>query len=157
MKPLIIGQAPGPSGNPTPLAGRCGGRLAALCGLDLRAFLTAFDRANVFATFPGKAGAGDAFPVEEARARADAMAEVVAARDHVVLLGWNVARAFRVSPVGYFEWTRLSRDCGEVTVAPHPSGLNRWWNVPHVDEARRFWTAFYAATAAPKADRNSAP
>lgn len=143
MRPLVIGQAPGPRSDPRqPLSGASGRRLALLCGLELAAFLAAFERINLLPAHPGKAGKGDDFPLETARHRADSMREIVAARDRVVLLGWNVARAFRVAGQveGFFEWTRFSRDCGEVAVCPHPSGISHWWNVPdNVAQASVFW------------------
>jgi uracil-DNA glycosylase len=149
VKHLIVGQAPSRGRDGLePLSGRSGRRLADLCGLTLEAFLARFDRVNLLAEWPGSAGAkGDAFPIDEARAAAESLAEVVAARDRIVLLGWNVARAFRFAGDvdGWFDWGRLSRDCGEVVVAPHPSGVNLWWNDPaNVARARAFWRALAA-------------
>jgi hypothetical protein len=133
MKPLLIGLAPGRIGDGEPLAGLCGRRLADLCDLDLDAYLARFDRINLY---PCQI---DRLYLSEARRMADRLAERVAAREIAVFLGSDVGRAFLVrSP--FFQWTKLSRDCGDVVVAPHPSGRNRWWNNPaNVRRARMFW------------------
>lgn len=140
---IVVGQAPGPRSDPAePLAGSSGRRLAVLCGLDLPAFLARFERANLLAAYPGPASKGDAFPMAFARSAAGAMAERVASREVVVLLGLNVARAFRLRRPEFFRQTRFSRDCGVVYVCPHPSGVSHWWNDPsNVALARRFWRA----------------
>ena len=44
-----------------------------------------------------------------------------------VLLGGNVARAFRLES-GWFSWHSV-RGCQVITV-PHPSGVNQWFNAP---------------------------
>ena len=71
VRPLLIGQAPGPRSDPAePLAGRCGARLAGLCGIGQDEFLRRFERVNLIDRFPGKASKGDRFPLDEARWRA---------------------------------------------------------------------------------------
>jgi hypothetical protein len=56
-----------------PLTGASGRRLAAMCGLSHAAFLARFDRQNLLTYWPGEApSGGDRFPLDEARAAAEA-------------------------------------------------------------------------------------
>lgn len=141
MTPLIIGQAPGASGGPEPLAGRCGQRLADLCGLSLEHYLARFERRNLLLAFPGKDGKGDAFPEEEARDAAIAIIGTgMMLNRRTVLLGQGVARAFglSLSECDNLRWYGVR---SLIAVCPHPSGVNRWWNVRENTEAARvFWT-----------------
>lgn len=151
MKPLIIGQAPGPNTDPAvPLGGRCGERLADLCGLDLDAFHLLFDRINLVQRFPGKAGKGDLFPLAEARIEALRllMGGSTAGRP-IVILGENVACAFFLPrPAVPLAW-RPHAILGDVAVCPHPSGVNRWWNdSSNLRRTRRFWRKLTAAALA---------
>jgi len=138
-KPLIIGQAPGPHGSVAPLSGRCGERLAGLCGLDMLAFGLAFERVNLIDAFPGKDGKGDAFPIEVARERAVSL--LLNGRlfnRKVVMLGAGVARAFGIRSFTFLEWAQ--NEALALAIAPHPSGVSRWWNVPeNVKAAEQFW------------------
>lgn len=140
MKPLLIGQAPGPATVPgLPLSGRSGARLAALCGLDPDGFQIAFDRVNLIRRFPGKIGKGDAFPLAIARRRALALARTFPGRT-VVLLGGNVSSAFLLAPAPLFRWRRGALGAARLAIAPHPSGISRWWNEPeNVAAAARFF------------------
>jgi uracil-DNA glycosylase len=165
---LIIGEAPSPSGPAgEPLSGKCGGRLAALCGLSLPEFLETFERTNLFAEPAGRAGKGSAFPpLREARARAETLRAGFPGR-RVVFLGKRVARAFGIRPcrtpvrmpactmpfrwVGNLhgwppqEWTGKAWVPAGLAWCPHPSGVNRFWNEPeNVERARRFWTELAA-------------
>jgi len=142
MKPLIIGQAPGPNTDPAvPLGGRCGDRLAEICGLELDAFHLLFERVNLLNRFPGKAAKGDLFPLDEARYLAGRLLINGDLRDRtVVLLGENVARAFFLPPgtktLAWLPGLALER----LAISPHPSGVNRWWNdSTNLRRARRFW------------------
>lgn len=145
MKPLLIGQAPGPATDPgRPLSGRCGARLADLCGLELESFLNRFERVNLIETFPGKAGKGDAFPIEQARLGAVRL--MTSGRlfcRRTVFLGGNVWRAFgwpgEIAKVPLFKWAGGMQPM-MMAFAPHPSGVSRWWNDPANEErARRFF------------------
>ena len=82
------------------------------------------ERINVLDRFPGKAGKGDAFPLPEARERADRF-DLRGRR--VVFVGKNVARVFRCR-ADYLD-THTHRGA-VATVIPHPSGVNRWYNDP---------------------------
>lgn len=144
MKPLIIGQAPGPRSDPdVPLSGRCGERLAALCGIGHDQFLERFCRVNLIKRFPGKQSKGDAFPIEEARKGAIGLLMTgVFATTKIVLLGDAVARTFGYASFEYkfhkFYPCRVSPH--GIAFCPHPSGVNRWWNdAGNFEAARRFW------------------
>lgn len=140
MRPLLIGQAPGPATDPGhPLSGRTGARLAGLFRFDEDEFLAAFDRVNLIGRFPGKAGKGDAFPLQIARRRALALSRRFEGRT-VVLLGGSVSAAFRVTAVPILRWRRGALGAARLAVAPHPSGISRWWNDPeNVRAAARFF------------------
>jgi len=132
VKPLIVGQAPGPAG----AKGRAldgedargsGARLAAVMGIDLSRFLELFDTANLLECWPGSAGGkGDAFPLAAARARAQAFD---APNRVVILLGLTtVARVFGIP--GSQPVLRFFPLAGRAfAVVPHSSGIVRWWNV----------------------------
>lgn len=144
MKPLLIGQAPGPNSDPEePLAGRCGARLADLCGLSEKAFLDHFERVNLLRKFPGKAAKGDAFPVDLARKTAVDLLIFGRLNRTVVMLGGNVARAFGFPSTGleFFRWNMIDGSpLIRLAFCPHPSGVSLWWNDPkNAAAARRFW------------------
>lgn len=144
MKPILIGQAPGPRSDPEhPLSGRCGERLADLCGLSLPQFLDAFERANLIKRFPGKSGKGDHFPINEARKE---VVELLIfgrlAGRRVVLLGDHVATAFGfpAKQVERLRWNFVDGSGLSIAFCPHPSGISHWWNdKANVAKARRFW------------------
>lgn len=130
MNVTILGQAPGPTGDPArPLeGGRVQARLVELLGCsddewrEVRK-LNALDR------YPGRSagGKGDRFPLLEARICVDGIRPTLA-RNLVFVLGRNAARALRV------EAPLLVRACDvvgdfEFVIVPHPSGVNMWWNL----------------------------
>ena len=85
-------------------------------GASVEEYLDAFERRNVLNAWPGRSMKGDAFPMELARASVAAMEADLAWRN----------------------WGSL----GERAVAPHPSGVNRWYNDPaNVVAARDFFRA----------------
>lgn len=131
---IVVGQAPGPNTDPRePLSGMTGRRLDALCRAP-------HDRVNLLGRWPGRAGKGDAFPMALARPVARSMAPALRGR-RVVLLGRQVAAAFDLRGA-WFQWC----DGGhfDYAVAPHPSGVNHWWNDPsNMRRARRFWRAIW--------------
>lgn len=144
MKPLLIGQAPGPNSDPDePLAGRCGARLADLCGLSEKDFLDRFERVNLLKKFPGKAAKGDAFPIDLARKTAVDLLIFGKLNRTVVMLGGNVARSFGFPSTGLemFRWNMIDGSpLIRLAFCPHPSGVSRWWNDPkNLRAARRFW------------------
>ena len=135
-KPLIVGQAPGPSGCGEPVGGRIGRRLAGYMGVTLEEFLERFDRENLVDRYPGRSGEGDAFPAAEARERARKVC--FEDRPYVLLLGRGVAGAFGLGAQPWLTWAYVKRVLpaqlgtvfvhARVAVVPHPSGRNRWWN-----------------------------
>ncbi len=161
MRPLLIGQAPPPNFDRSthsplyPLPEKAsGGRLAALMGLDARAYLRIFQRINLLRDFPGKRQRPggtrvDHWPKKEARQAAELIAPLLNERQ-VILVGRNVARAFGLDKKPWHEWihhvvpyppdqpTRV-----HIALVPHPSGLNRWYSdAQNQIEARSFWAAF---------------
>ena len=142
-KPLVVGQAPGPRSDPDhPLSGRCGVRLADLCGIKVPDFMERFDRFNLIEKFPGKSGKGDAFPMEQAYAGAVKLLVTGETNGRmVVLLGDNVAAAFGL-PRGLAPFVWITGFAMLAAVCPHPSGINRWYNDPkNLKRAKRFWRA----------------
>jgi uracil-DNA glycosylase len=137
MRTLIIGQAPGRSGDGEPLSGRIGKRLASLCGMTLEEYLAYFDRTNLLDYWPGAAARGDLFmSLRDSKLRAQAMRPKVEGRV-VVLLGFNVSAAFEVKHRPLFFEPHWG---GIFGVCPHPSGINMWWNQrQNVEHARLFW------------------
>ncbi len=136
MRVLLIGPAFGRGARPdsVPLVGgRVGKLLKTLTGL---ADLTeVFEPRNLLNYYPGRKGNGDDFHFHEAKKVAD---NLDLKGRVVVLLGRNVARCFGLSKARWFEWHELRG--GLVTVAPHPSGRNRWWNDPaNREQAQAFW------------------
>jgi uracil-DNA glycosylase len=143
VKTLLVGQAPSghPSDPDVPLGGRCGARLADLCGLSLEAYLDRFERTNLLPVFPGKNGKGDSFPLAPARAAA---AKIVKAHDGMgcrIIFLTSVASAI-LPALSWGSSLKFKRYCGSFYAwCPHPSGVNRWWNDPaNVERARAFWT-----------------
>lgn len=144
MRPLLIGQAPGPRSDPgEPLSGRCGARLAELAGLQPERFLRDFRRVNLIERFPGKSAKGDLFPLDLARKGAVQILLTGAFQStKVVLLGDNVARAFGFKPGSYPLLRFLPTGATRLGIAfcPHPSGVNRWWNEKkNLRAAAKFW------------------
>ncbi|MCI4370856.1 MAG: hypothetical protein L3J81_05970 [Thermoplasmata archaeon] len=82
---------------------------------------------NLLAFYPGREGKGAAFPkVVAANAARRVLAKLVPGST-LIMLGHRVAEAFGVR-VDYFAWGRIGSS--RAVVFPHPSGINRWWNVP---------------------------
>lgn len=140
MRPLLIGQAPSRGSDPAlPLSGRSGGRLAALCGVDASDLRRRFDLLNLLDRWPGKDGKRDAFPVDAARRRAiDLLLSGRMFGRRVVMLGGAVALTFGIRRYDYLRWS--ANETLTLAVAPHPSGVSRWWNdEANVEIARAFW------------------
>ncbi len=134
---LFIGQAPSreTDGQP-PFVGKCGKFLAEdLMGMPQADMLRDHDFFNVLERWPGKGINGDLFPLTKARVGARGLIEKMEDRT-VILLGHNVARAFGVDKFQYWRWYEVRHpDLVEVVVTkrcaivPHPSGVNRIWNL----------------------------
>jgi len=129
---ILIGQAPSRDGDPArPLLGPEGkeGLLYRLSGAVNRdQFEARFEARNLLATYPGRSkGKGDLFPMAEARTAAERMLPELIGR-RVVLLGVGVARAFGFDSTQQpFVW--IERDGATFALSPHPSFVNRYWNV----------------------------
>ncbi len=143
-RPVFIGQAPSRHGDPTkPLTGSPGRKLAALASMMPMEFYVSTVRTNVLLRYVGASGAGDAFPMTDARSRAVEMVAKLADRV-VVFVGRRVAEVFGCKR-SWFDWEEGNFSVGDPmvrcrrAVMPHPSGRNRFWNDSrNVQEARRF-------------------
>jgi ParB-like chromosome segregation protein Spo0J len=132
-RPVLLGEAPGPGGDPTtPLAGYAR-RFCVLADLNpgddpYAALTVAFEPANAIAYF------GDATPWDPALAKSRFARRAVATyvrnggRFVVVAVGGRAARAVGRRDVDWYTW----RDHGtyESVAVPHPSGRNLLWNDP---------------------------
>ena len=135
MKICFVGQSPSrTSDGQPPFTGKCGKFLAELMGTTQEQMLKDHDFINVLDYWPGAGIKGDKFPIPEAKVAAKRKLEQLRGRT-VVLLGHNVARAFCCERFRYMEWyeIRSPENFEDVvvpllTVVPHPSGVNRWYN-----------------------------
>lgn len=147
MKAYIYGQAPGkrPKEDPSvPFVGGPHGRfLAELSGVHEDVFYDLFTFRNVLDYYPGQheSGKGDAFPMDEARARARDLREEWEYGDTILLAGWNVKKAFEIpGNPGYLRWVETPEGA-HLAVIPHPSRVSRYWNDNRqVEKARAFMT-----------------
>lgn len=146
MKPVLVGQAPGPNTDPhEPLhpypVHKSGGRLRELIGISVESYLEGFQRVNLIHKFPGQdKGGEDKCPRRLARNTANALRPLLVGR-RVILVGRNVADAFGLSTIPFYAW--CTERGANFVVVPHPSGRNRMFNTPEArEEARVFWDAF---------------
>lgn len=151
MKPLLIGQAPGPNTLPShPLfpapSTSTGARLQRMMGLSRSEYLRQFDRMNLLRAYPGAWANGDKFPLTAARVAAQAIEPLL--RDRVVVLvGRNVAEAFGHGHLDFFVWEEAPAWGYHFATIPHPSGRNHWYNRPeNLARAKEFWEAHSSAT-----------
>lgn len=135
MRLLFVGQAPSreSEGNP-PFTGKCGKFLAELMGTTQEQMLLDHDFINVLDHWPGRDLTGDRFPPREARVAAKAKMGQLRGRV-VVMLGHGIVRAFGSTQFRYLQWYELRHPDNfadvvskYVTVVPHPSGVNRYFN-----------------------------
>lgn len=151
MKTLVIGQAPAKDtvGKPA-FSGKSGPKFAELLGVEHARLWDAFDVVNLLDYYPGvpsdKTKRGDAFPMKEAKQRAEGMRTLLGGR-RVVFVGRNVARAFEAHNLEFFDWfVDVAQPCFaddrgffKYCVVPHPSGISHFWNDPsNVERARLF-------------------
>lgn len=142
MRPLLIGQAPGPNTDPAaplhPSTSGTGRNLLKLMGIPIDRYLTLFHRTNLLHQFPGKHLRDDKFPLKKARIAAEAMKPIIGDRK-LIFVGRNVALAFGYHGP-FHEWRYW--DSWDVAVVPHPSGRNRWYNDrANLHESEQFWRA----------------
>lgn len=142
-KTLVVGECPSKTndgsaaGKQGPLDGPSGARLARLMGVSLQEFLDCFDRVNLFA---------EHVPYDEWDApRAETAAWQIMSYsrcEEIILLGRRVQRAFYRGNSDEQFFVPFTLSSRHMTVVPHPSGRNRFWNTPgNVDQARTFWQA----------------
>ncbi len=146
----LIGQAPGPKGDPmTPLMGRVGRRLAFMMDVGFpEEYLELFARTNLLDSYPGaRKGKGDLFSVDDASDPAEEILKLLEANGggELILLGKNVAAAFGLKQLDWL--TRFDISVGDhdqppffnirVSIVPHPSGANHWWNDPKNQRAAK--------------------
>jgi len=135
MRICFIGQAPSrETDGKSPFTGKCGKFLAELLGTTQEQMLLDHDFMNVLDRYPGPSIKGDKFPIPEAKIAARKKLAQLRGRA-VVLLGNNVARAFDCRSFRYMEWYEIRNPDNYadvmvplMTVVPHPSGINRWFN-----------------------------
>lgn len=151
MRPVLIGQAPGPNTDPErPLwpepRTSSGGRLAEAMSLSITQYLLLFERANLVNRFPGKYKRDDKFPLYEAQIAAAALRPLMRGRD-VILLGRKVASAWGEGvDLPFFEWSQCRTFGTRLAVVPHPSGRNHWYNHETNRElATSFWRTLVAS------------
>lgn len=146
MKPLLVGEAPGPNGNPEkPLDGRPILRLAECMAFNIAAAPEAaedrvrdlFEIRNLLDRPMERAegSKGCEWPEEEAEEAANRLAVLVERGQRVVFLGKRVAAAFpAVNAEGWWTWHALGglrANSGiHYATIPHPSGIVRTWNDP---------------------------
>jgi hypothetical protein len=132
-RPYVIGEAPGRREGP-PLGG-ARKRIGDLIGLSEEEMARRFRWENLLDAWPGYGpNGGSAFPMDAARIRAYFLREEKYPGSRFILLGRRVADAFWFKQP-WFVWSN------DLTVAPHPSGLSRWWNDPeNLAAAKTFWT-----------------
>jgi uracil-DNA glycosylase len=159
LRLLFVGQAPSRETNGLPpFVGRCGKFLADLIGVDQATMLASHDFRNVLDRWPGKGVGGDLFPMKESRVAAKELLAKECPGRAVVLLGNNVARAFGLKAFKYLELYQVKdpEDPAKVsvpllTVVPHPSGRNHFFNRV---ENRAAVAKFLRALAASKLERS---
>lgn len=142
MKPLLVGEA-NPYQRTAALAERfafhpdpphaSGGRLChIILGLTERDYLRFFDRTDL--CWPK-------WSMPIARSRAQEIVEQRSHRDIIIVFGAKVASAFSLegSPFSLHAYPHVKMpDSPTIVWLPHPSGLNRSWQVPGaIDRARR--------------------
>lgn len=133
MKPIIVGEQPSKTGDPSkPIEGRIGRRLAECCGLSFDEYLRTFDRVNLLPKrieYGPERGNGDAFNVRLAKGAARSLVGSWSSGRVFLILGKRAASAFGLVEVEYFDACPLGSGI-KAFVVPHPSGINRWWNDP---------------------------
>lgn len=113
--------------------------LAEYCNLTKVEYYRAFVRANLLDYWPGRSGKGSAFPMGEARSKANLVRPYLYSFTRIVLLGRRVATAFRLEKLDWYQWWPAGDS--QVAVAPHPSKVSRYWNDPeNVAAAKEFWS-----------------
>lgn len=137
---LFIGQAPSKKAfenKQPPFSGEYGEFLAELMGSTQENMLRSHDFIHLIERWPGKHPVkGDLFPMTEAKRKASELLPQLSKRV-VVLVGYNVARAFSFDKFEYFkEYSAKGQTADYIPpeallVIPQPSHENRWYNNPN--------------------------
>ena len=156
--PVLIGEAPGRRTHPrAPLfpspKNSAGYRLYKLTGLESRhEYLRTFDRANLFAEWPGcwdkQKRPKDKWSVRDARIAAASMRFLLTGRT-VIFVGRRVSTAFGFGDLDFLEHAVDPVWKMRVACVPHTSGRSHWYN--DVDNARRA-REFFDQLLRPKKD-----
>jgi hypothetical protein len=105
---------------------------------EVFAVVSRMKHVSLLRDWPGYQAKGSAYPFVEAVAGAARLRRYgFLGRRIVVLGGRRVANAFGLADLDYFKPTH--RDGVEFILAPHPSGVNRWWNNPGNRTRARVW------------------
>jgi hypothetical protein len=124
--------------DPVPFYGATGQKIAQLLDIEpWQSIFYLFDFKNLLNQWPGyrKISKGDNFPMSRAQEAAFQLAPQLRGRI-VVMCGRLVEKAFGEPAVPFFTW--VPGDFKHAVI-PHPSGMNRFWNIPeNVDHARKF-------------------
>lgn len=153
MKPVIIGEAPGPQGDPEkPLEGQPAERLLTFMGFGTMLTRSAgpklremFEVRNLIdrpMERPEDAK-GCEWPKKEAEEAAHRLAFLIEPAQPTVFLGKRVAAAFEFGG-DYWEW-----QVPPAIVIPHPSGIVRLWNDP-INRVRAGMTLWQALGKIPR-------
>lgn len=131
-------------------------RLLDYTGYDLDTYLRTFDRDNLIHQSPPRQARGRSFSAATARRAARRIFDHGDRWRGIVMLGKRVASAFswvgdddaiisnsRLPLLCWHRVVELSRPSPSTipaAIIPHPSGVNRWWNVPeNRRDARQFF------------------
>jgi len=131
-KLLLVGQAPSSTSDPKePFSGPSGITIRRLMGVAEKDFFRDYDRINVLDFFTGKKGKGDAFSKSMVpKERREFLMKFVNDRN-VVFFGRETARVFGIEPEFLVpDLFLVDKSCFRGIVAPHPSGINLFWNEP---------------------------
>lgn len=149
MKPIIIGQAPGPNTDPMeplhplPSTGT-GGRLLEVMGISPEDYLAMFRRTNLLHCFPGQWRKEDRWPKRDAVIAAQAIKPLLERKD-VILVGRRVAVAFgyRSEDLGFHQWYEEELWGYRVAIVPHTSGRSHWYRrEENLKQAQAFWNEY---------------
>lgn len=143
---LLVGEQSAGAVDSSPLGGRAGRRLAALCGLTLDVFLGVFGRTNLFLP-------GEKLTAGLAGRRAADLIEQSGASVIVLLGAWSrdALLGYRERPLTFvpgFAARRTPAPGRLLAWCPHPSGRCRWWNDPsNKTQATVFWESLAGAAS----------
>lgn len=153
---VMCGQAPSSRGSHDPkhaLTGAPMRRLFKHAGIGLMEYVRTFERHNLVPVWKGynragESGSGSRFAAKDAEVGARVLADRLAGGRRLVCWGPAVARAFvgdwveHMDPLRWYTREVAGLDNSydvPVAILPHPSGLNRWWNVrANADAAGEF-------------------